>query len=321
MELSIIVPVYNVEQYLEKCIKSLVNQTLDNLSYEIIIVNDGSPDNSQEIIDKYSSKYSNIVALKKENGGLSDARNYGLDHAKGEYVAFVDSDDYVDVHMYKTMLNKAKERKFDMVVCDFKEIYSDHEVQGTSRVKKDLLNSNEVRAAMLDFYPCAWNKIYKRELFANIRYKKGVWFEDVECLYRLLPIVNSVGVVKKTFYYYLQRSGSISKVADPRIFHCVENWNGLLEYYDKNGYMKTYGKEIEFCYVRYIYATFLKASLKYDKDTYQKALERAIREVKHHCSHYRRNSLFYRTPKGLYCVLFNKRVGKLLYAFRGRKMI
>jgi len=319
MELSIIVPVYNVEKYLEKCLNSLVEQSLDNSRYEVIVVNDGSPDKSQDIIDKFASEYPNVVGVQKSNGGLSDARNFGLDRAKGNYVAFVDSDDYVDIHMYEVMLEKAKDQDFDVVVCDFKEIYENYEIQGSSRVQKDLLDKDDVRRAMLDFYPSAWNKIYKRELFDKVRYKKGVWFEDVECLYRLFPNIKTVGVVKDPFYYYIQRSGSISKSTDSRIFHCVENWNGVIEYYKNNGYMDIYQKELEFCYVRYMYATFIKASLKYDKKTYRKALDTAIREVHQHFRNYRYNSYFYYSLKGIYCILFNKCVGELLYIIRGRK--
>jgi glycosyltransferase involved in cell wall biosynthesis len=316
VELSIIVPVYNVEKYLKKCITSLVGQTLDDSRYEILIVNDGSPDHSQKIIDEYASKHSNIVALVKENGGLSDARNYGLQKAKGRYVAFVDSDDYVDARMYETMLAKAKENDFDMVVCDFKEIYEDHEVLGNSRVKKDLMCAEEVRRAMVDFYPSAWNKLYKKELFEQVQFKKGVWFEDVECLYRLFPLIHSVGVVSEPFYYYIQRVGSISKSTDPRIFHYIDNWNGVIDYYEKKGYMDTYRKEIEYSYVRYLYATFIKASLKYDKETYTKALKTAILEVHKHFPKYRRNGYFYHTAKGIYCILFNTVIGKLLYTIK-----
>ena len=318
MELSIIVPVYNVEQYLEKCLRSLVEQTLDKRRYEIIVVNDGSPDHSQEIIDKFSGEYANIIAVKKENGGLSDARNHGIQMAKGEYLAFVDSDDYVDTHMYETMLAKAKTQDYDVVVCDFIEVYEDHNSRGNSRVKKDLLTREEVRSSMWDFYPSAWNKIYKRELFSSIQFKKGVWFEDVECLYRLFPHIQKVGVVKEAFYYYIQRTGSISKSTDPRIFHYVENWNGIIDYYKNNGYMEYYKKEIEYSYVRYLYATFLKSSLKYDRETYQKALHTAMFEVKKHFRNYRWNRYFYYSAKGIYCLLFNKILGELLYRIKGK---
>lgn len=313
MDLSIIVPVYNVEAYLEKCLKSLTEQTLDKACYEIIVVNDGSPDNSQKIIDKFAEKFSNIIVLQKENGGLSDARNFGIQRARGKYVAFVDSDDYVDVRMYEEMLKKAKEKDFDMVVCDFKEVYENHIVRGTSRVKRNLLGVEEIRDAMMDFYPSAWNKIYKKELFAEVQFKKGIWFEDVECLYRLFPYVKSVGVVRESFYFYLQRSGSISKSTDPRIFDCIDNWNGILQYYEQKGYMALYRREIEFCYVRYIYATFMKAALKFEKEEFEKALNRALIEVHQHTPNYRGNTYFYKSLKGLYCVLFNKFVGKILY--------
>ena len=116
-KVSVIVPVYNVEEYLERCLDSLVNQTLKDI--EIIIVNDGSTDGSKEIIQKYLNKYKNIVYLEKENGGLSSARNYGIPYAKGEYIGFVDSDDYVELTMYEKMYNKAIEEKSDMVECDF----------------------------------------------------------------------------------------------------------------------------------------------------------------------------------------------------------
>ena len=119
VKISVIVPVYNVEKYLEKCLDSLVNQTLKDI--EIIIVNDGSLDNSQEIIDKYAKKHKTIKSYIKENGGLSDARNYGIKQASGKYISFIDSDDYVKENMYELMYNKLEEKNLkvsDYVDCD-----------------------------------------------------------------------------------------------------------------------------------------------------------------------------------------------------------
>ena len=116
--LSVIVPFYNVENYIEKCLETLVNQTLQDI--EIILVNDGSQDKSVDIVKKYLNKYPDkITYLEKENGGLSDARNYALPYAKGEYIAFLDSDDYVEKTMYKDMYELAKKENSDMVECDF----------------------------------------------------------------------------------------------------------------------------------------------------------------------------------------------------------
>lgn len=121
-KVSIIVPVYNVESYLDECLTSLVNQSLNDI--KIIIVNDGSTDSSQKIIDKYALRYpEKIMALNKENGGLASARNFGLQYAQGEYVGFVDSDDYVDVNMYNEMYNLAIKNNADLVVCDLEYFF------------------------------------------------------------------------------------------------------------------------------------------------------------------------------------------------------
>ena len=149
IKVSVIVPVYNVEKYLEKCLDSLVNQTLKEI--EIIIVNDGSPDNSHKIIDKYTKKYKNIKAYLKENGGLSDARNYGLKKASGEYIAFLDSDDFVKEDMYQKMYEKAKSGNFDMIVCDlnYKSENSSVIQRAFSNIKHDTTN---IKQAMLNIY-------------------------------------------------------------------------------------------------------------------------------------------------------------------------
>ena len=120
-KVSVIVPVYNVEQYLEQCLKSLVNQTLESL--QIIVVNDGSPDNSQDIIDGFIKKYPNkVFGYIKENGGLGDARNYGMQYAEGEYIAFVDSDDWVDEKMFELMYNFAESNRHQIVIADMYNI-------------------------------------------------------------------------------------------------------------------------------------------------------------------------------------------------------
>lgn len=315
MKLSVIVPVYNVEKYLKKCLDSLVVQTLSDI--EIIIVNDGSPDQSQVLIDEYVEKYDFVKGYSKENGGLSDARNFGIEKASGEYIAFVDSDDYIEPSMYEIMYQKAIEENYDVVVCGFEEIYPDHIYIGTTKVKHDLTNREEVKEQMIDIYPSAWNKIYRKELFRDIRFKKGVWFEDVEILYRLFPFIKSIGVVEEPLYKYVQREGSISKSNDKRIFHHIENWNGILEFYKLKGVYKEYSKELEYCYVRYLYATFIKAALKFDKKQYIEAVEIAITNVKHSFPNYRKNRYFYKNLKGIYLLLFNRSIALVYYMLKG----
>ena len=309
IKVSVIVPVYNVEKYLEKCLDTLVNQTLKEI--EIIVVNDGSPDNSQKIIDKYAKKYKNIKAYIKENGGLSDARNYGITKATGEYIAFVDSDDFVSKDMYQKMYNKAKSGNFDMVVCDLNYIYDDRIVKAYSNIKTD---TTDIKKTMIDIYPAAWNKIFKRKLFNNgVKFKKNVWFEDVEFIYRLLPYVKTIGVIHEHFNQYVQREGSITNTQSNKIYHYIENWNGIIEYYIKNNLYQEYKKELEYCYVRYIYATFIKQATKFDNQEYKKAVNIAIENVKQYFPHYRKNRYFYTNIKGLYLLLFNKYISTLIY--------
>lgn len=309
MKVSVIVPVYNVEKYLDKCLDSLANQTLKDI--EVIIVNDGSPDNSDKIIKKYVKKYHNMYAYDKENGGLSSARNYGLKYAKGEYIAFIDSDDYVTVDMYEKMYLKAKENDFDMVVCDINYVYPNKITPVNCGIKCDTTNIKNVYSTI---HPAAWNKIFKKELFKNnILFKNGVWFEDVEFIYRLLPFIKSIGVVHENFNQYIQREGSITNTINPKIYDYIGNLNGIIDFYKENRLFSEYRKELEYVYVRYLYATFIKSVSRYDYDEYIKAVNKAIENVKTHFPRFRRNSYFYKSFKGIYLIIFNKNIAKILY--------
>ena len=309
IKVSIIVPVYNVEEYLARCLDSLVNQSLKDI--EIIVVNDGSPDNSQKIIDDYCKKYKNVKSFIKENGGLSDARNFGIEKAQGEYIAFLDSDDYVTTDMYMEMYNKAISGDFDMVVCDLNYVYDDKIIKASCNVKKD---TNNIKDVMLNIYPAAWNKIFKRNLMdKGIRFKKGVWFEDVEFIYRLLPYINTIGVVHKTFNQYVQREGSITNTINKKLYHYIDNWNGIVEYYKKNNLYEEYKLELEYCYVRYIYATFIKQASKYNYKDYMDAVESAISNVRKNFPKYKKNKYFYKSLKGIYMLMFNKQIAKIIY--------
>ena len=315
MKVSVVVPVYKVEEYIDKCLNSLVNQTLKEL--EIIVVNDGSPDNSEKIIKKYEKKYKNVKYYVKENGGLSDARNFGISKCNGEYIAFLDSDDYVSFDMYEKMYKKAKENDFDIVVCDINYLYPDKTLRVDSGINTDTEN---IKKTYLNIHPAAWNKIFKKELFEKgILFKKGVWFEDVEFIYRLLPYVKSIGVVHEAFNQYIQRPGSITNTVDKRIYDYIYNMNGIIDFYKEKKLFNEYKKELEYVYVRYIYATFVKSVMKYDYFGYNEAVSFAIKNVKEYFPHYRRNGYFYKSLKGVYLVMFNKLVAKLLYKVRRNK--
>ena len=320
-KVSVIVPVYNVEKYLDRCLNSLVKQTLKEI--EIIVVNDGSPDNSQVIIDKYVKKYKNVTCYKKENGGLSDARNYGIERCNGEYIAFVDSDDYVDKDMFEKLYDKASSGNFDLVCCNFDYVDDDSNFIGDGKSLIDTdVTDDAIRKCMLDIYPTAWNKLYKRSLFeSGIRFKKGVWYEDVEFLYRLFPYIKAIGVVEDKLYHYVQREGAITKTFDERLYHYIDNWNGIVTYYRDNNFYDDYVKELEFCYVRYLYATFVKQATNYsDCVKYNEAVKAAITNVRMNFPNYRRNKYFYRNLKGIYLVLFSRFIASIYYRISKKRV-
>ena len=231
-KVSIIVPVYNVEKYLEKCLDSLVNQTLD--SYEIIVVNDGSPDNSQEIIDKYVEKYPGIVfAYKKKNGGLGDTRNFGIDKARGEYVGFVDSDDWVDKKMFEAMYNMAKQENDDIVICDATEINDGWEAGKLSAGYCGPRTGGLIKHA--DFIAhslepaVAWNKLYRKSLFHLVKFAT-IWYEDMATTPILLSYAEKIGYLPIQLYYYRQREGSIIKASgDKRTLGVINAWEKALQ--------------------------------------------------------------------------------------------
>ena len=314
MKVSVIVPVYNVERYLEKCLNSLVNQTLDDI--EIIVVNDGTKDNSQKIIDKFTKKYKNVKGYIKENGGLSSARNYGLKYATGEYIGFVDSDDYVELDMYEKLYNKAKEKDFDVVACNINYVYENRVVEVSSNVTKDLFDKKDIKNSMLNIYTTVWNKIYKKELFnKGVFFKEKVWYEDVEFLYRLYPYINSIGTINEYLYNYLQRSGAISKTYDDRVYNYIDNWNGIIEFYKKNKLYDEYKDEIEYCYVRFVFATFIKAAAHFpNKKMFDEAVYVAIKNVDEMFPKYKKNKYIRRkTSKSIYLKHFNKFIANIVY--------
>ena len=210
--ISIIVPVYNVESYLAKCLNSLVNQTLQNI--EIIVVNDGSNDNSQKIIDKYALQYPQIKSYQKENGGLSDARNFGLRQVNGSYIAFVDSDDWIELTMMQEMYDLALKNSAEIVVCGlvkvnevgnrFRELPQSPQLPEKINLEKDFTIFGEMSC-----FAC--NKIFKQELFEGHSFKKGLHFEDIELIPQLFLKSRIIAKTDKLFYNYFERQDSISK--------------------------------------------------------------------------------------------------------------
>lgn len=213
IKVSIIVPVYNVELYLEKCLLSLIRQTLQGI--EIIVVNDGSKDGSQKIIEKFQQEYpTKIFGFIKENGGLSDARNFGIDQARGQYLGFVDSDDYVSERMFEEMYHLAEKHNAEMAICNLQKVDENGSVtqkltQLPNFQEKIILENHLSIFSDLSYFAC--NKLFARELFQNKRFKKGIHFEDIELIPQLLLQCKTLAFTPNYYYQYLERQDSISK--------------------------------------------------------------------------------------------------------------
>lgn len=206
-KISIIVPVYNVEDYLSKCIDSIINQTYRNL--EIIIVNDGSSDNSGQMSDQYAKKDERIIVLHKENGGLSSARNAGLDIAKGDYIGFVDSDDYIASNMYEILYNSIINHNCDISIARIQA--SDREEIKDNRVM--VLNKVEALERSIlsdDLEVCIPNRLYKRFIFNNLRFETGKIYEDFLIVTDIFLNVENVVYNGNANYHYTIRAGSIT---------------------------------------------------------------------------------------------------------------
>lgn len=223
MILSIVVPVYNVAKYLPKCLDSLLNQDIGLDDYEIIVVNDGSTDASGEIAQDYAGRFSNIVLLNQENKGLSAARNSGIGSAKGKYIQFVDSDDYLQPNVLKSLVEKMEKDSLDILRFNYQNVNEKYEVFNPNKINKPFVDYRDEVCDGLTFlnerlgYACyAVQFIIKAELLMphENRFREGMLFEDTEWTPRILTLAHRMTSVETIVYNYLQREGSITQSVD-----------------------------------------------------------------------------------------------------------
>ncbi len=280
--MSIIVPVYNVSKYLRKCLDSLVDQTLKDI--EIIAVNDGSTDDSLSILKEYEKKYSGILkCYTKKNGGLSDARNYGLKYAKGKYVAFVDSDDYVKKDMFLKMYNYAVKNNLDVTVADtiIKDESSEYVLKSNLNYSSDVLKNYVIA------YPMACIRLINRNILKDFSFKKGIFYEDLEAMPSFVLKTKKIGFIDYAGYFYVQRSGSIMKQKD---FN-----SKLLDIFDvldinKKRLYDKYPLEIEYLYITHLLRSATLRFLDYKNSSVY--LEKIRKIMKSEFPNFRKNLYF-----------------------------
>ena len=210
-KISVIVPVYNVEQYLERCVDSIINQTYTNL--EIILVNDGSTDNSGKLCDELAKKDERIRVIHKENGGLSDARNRGIDEAESDLVGFIDSDDYIDSDMYEVLLKNLNNTDADLSMCALYDVYNNTpEAQVTNKETWKLSSEQAIKMVMEAkiLSVTAVNKLYRKSLFTDLKFEVGKIAEDAFIMIKLLDKCEKIVATNEKKYYYVHRENSIT---------------------------------------------------------------------------------------------------------------
>ena len=215
IQLSIIIPIYNVSNYLKRCLDSVYSQIEDN--WEVILVDDGSTDDSGEICEESKSKYPQTIVIHKENGGLSDARNVGIEIASGEYIYFLDSDDWLDPNAISTLLNFAIISNCEIVQGGFYYTYDDYLLYDNRKISIDqthfILNRKDAMTELIKneyIKNFAWGKLYKSSLVKKYLFPKGKYFEDSYWQHLIVNEINNYGVIPTPLYYYRQRESSIS---------------------------------------------------------------------------------------------------------------
>ena len=242
-KISVIVPVFRVEKYLRRCVDSIINQTYKNL--EIILVDDGSDDGCPEICDRYKNIDDRIIVIHQKNGGLSKARNSGLDIASGDIISLVDSDDYINRYMYEYMIRYFDSPENDIVMCDFEYAYEDGTDDRINNVNNeaDVSYISGIKAQYKILknydtqvkYTVAWNKLYRKSLFEGIRYPNGRIYEDEARTHRLLYKAKKIVYIKYPYYFYFQRKDSIvSSRISKKNLQLIDAYSDKLNFYRKN---------------------------------------------------------------------------------------
>lgn len=292
-KVSVIIPVYNVEKYIDKCLNSVINQTLKDI--EIIIVNDGSPDNSQSIIDEYSRKDKRIISLIQENGRQGKARNNGLKHATGEYISFIDSDDYIESDMLEKMYNKAKEEDSDIVICSNYNIYEATNGNEVIFIDEKLMEDsidNKKNKLLNIISPCC--KIYKRSLIqnSNIFFMEKLYYEDLAFSIKSLVLSNKISYVNEPLYYYIIHEGSTMTSTNViRNLDIINAFEDIITFLKDKKMYKNYYSEIEFMAINNLYISTIVRIIRSNvsKNEKKKIINKLLKYFYDNFNNYKKN--------------------------------
>lgn len=248
-KVSVVVPIYNVEGYLKKNLQSLHTQTYSD--FEVLCINDGSSDNSPAIIDEYVKKDRRFIGYTKTNGGLSDARNYGMVRAKGEYIMFIDGDDFCEANMLEECVKAMDKDDLDILVFAYNQYYLEKNTKEFIGLEiEDKITSLQEDKSILAKTPnAAWNKMYKKRLFVDndITYPFGYRHQDLGTTAKLMYYAKRIGYTNKAYYNYLiDRPNNITKAIDEKIYHIIDMCKEIVEFYLQKDYFEQVEDELQY---------------------------------------------------------------------------
>lgn len=281
MMFSVIVPVYNVERFLSKCLDSVLAQDYDD--YEIVAVDDGSTDSSGRMLEEYKKRSSRVKVIHQENKGLGGARNTAIEAAVGDYLLFVDSDDYIAPRTLSTLARWLEEKKLDILAFDWTKV--DEKGTHIQRVTRNEYPNPYTPLSRREFLllePTGCTKVYRRTLFMDhgIRFPERLWYEDLATVFRLAPFAEGIGYLKESFYHYVQQFGSITHSTDAkRIMEITTAFDMDLNFYRANGLFEEYRDELEWNCVLHVlyYSAFRLLGSDYHKREMEQLYDYAFR--------------------------------------------
>lgn len=322
-KVSIVVPVYNTEKYLRRCLDSLVFQTLKDI--EIIVINDCSLDGSKQILDEYQMKYSSVrVIHNKTNMGIGYNRNLGISLSTGEFVVFIDSDDWIDVTMCEKMYNKAVSDNLDLVLCNFHKMV-EKEYGGPAEDVPDFIipyfeNTSLEKSPelLLNVNLAPWNKLYKKDLIKNIRFPLKLKYEDALFVVKAMAKASNIGVVTEKLNYYIIRPQSQTTVMDKRVFDIIEITKNIVEELKQQPYYDDIKYYVEAWAVRNLFRYTIQQKYQKDKLVKNNFIDVVFNYLNENFPNWRKNKIWKnrsflkrtvesnKTLTKLYCSLFNK---------------
>ena len=287
-DISIIVPIYNAERYLNRCIKSLINQTKENI--EFILVNDGSTDSSEEIIKSYKDK--RIKYFKNKNQGIGKTRNFGMQKATGKYIMFLDSDDYLSTNACDELFSKAEKDNLDLVINNFYRVEEETEKKVEVIIpefKNTTLKDN--KRLLLDVNLAPWNKLYKRELLKKnkIQFVEDLKYEDDPFVVEAMDKAKKIGYIKKFLNYYVIHKNSETTVRDEKIFDIIEIVDKMRKYFSKR---KEFTETVDKLSVRILTNYTIQQRVQQDKEVGMQFIDRAFQYMKANIPDYKDNKYY-----------------------------